>query len=194
MKKIILVALIILIFAGMGFYSKKFRGVKEVKRNEAESSLISLPTPRTKGEVSLEETIAKRRSRRDFLDKSLSLVQLSQILWSAQGITDPEEFKRAAPSAGALYPLEIYLVIGENGVEDLEAGVYHYLPQKHAMEIHQRGDLRRDLAQVALGQYFIAEAPLTLVVTAEYERTTGKYGERGNRYVQIEVGQPSWAP
>lgn len=140
--------------------------------------MISLPPPKTKGGVSLEEAIAKRRSERDFLDKPLNLTQLSQILWAAKSV----------PSAGALYPLELYLVVGKKGVENLEAGVYHYLPQKHSIKIHKRGDLRRDLAEAALGQYFLAEAPVSLVITADYERTTGKYGERGVRYVHIEVG------
>ncbi len=187
MKNIALVTLIVLVLVGM-VYLWKLPKKEKVEKVQGNSNLISLPEPKTKGEVSLEETIVKRRSIRDFLDKPLSLAQLSQILWAAQGITDPEGFKRAAPSAGALYPLEIYIVIGENGVENLAAGVYHYLPQKHAIEIHQNGDPRHDLASAALGQYFIAEAPASLVIAAEYERTTGKYGERGVRYVHMEVG------
>ena len=140
--------------------------------------MIFLPAPKVKGEISLEEAIAQRRSKRDFLDKPLTLTQLSQILWAAKSV----------PSAGGLYPLEIYVVVGENGRENLKAGVYHYLPEKHAVEIGKSGDLRHELAQAALGQYFIAEAPITLVIAAEHERTTGKYGQRGIRYVHIEVG------
>lgn len=187
MKKIVLVVLLVLVFVGLA-YSLRTKRVEKMKEPQVKSDLILLPSPQKKGKVSLEEAIAKRRSKRDFLDKPLSLTQLSQILWSAQGITGPDGFKRAAPSAGALYPLEIYVVTRENGVESLEAGIYHYLPQKHSIEIHKSGDLRNDLAKAALGQHFIAEAPISLVITAEYERTTGKYGERGIRYVHIEVG------
>lgn len=140
--------------------------------------MITLPPPKSKGEVSLEETVARRKSERDFLDKPLTLTQLSQILRSAKSV----------PSAGALYPLEIYVVVGEGGVKDLKAGVYHYLSQKHSIEIGKSGDLRHKLAQAALGQYFIAQAPVSLVIVAEYERTTSKYGQRGVRYVHIEVG------
>lgn len=140
--------------------------------------MISLPPPEAKGEVSLEEAISKRQSIRDFTDKRLNLEQISQLLWAAKSV----------PSAGGLYPLEIYLVVGENGGENIGDGVYHYLPQKHAIEIQKKGDLRRDLAEAALGQYFLAEAPVSLVIAAEYERTTGKYGERGIRYVHMEVG------
>lgn len=140
--------------------------------------MIFLTSPEKKGKVSLEETIFKRHSIRDFADKRLNLEQISQLLWAAKSV----------PSAGGLYPLELYLVVGEKGGEDLKAGVYHYLPQKHALEIQKKGDLRRDLAEAALGQDFLAEAPVSLVIAACYERTTGKYGERGIRYVHMEVG------
>jgi len=148
---------------------------------------ISLPDPRLKGEMSLEEAILKRRSRRDFGDSPLTLGEVSQILWAAQGITD-ETGLRAAPSAGALYPLDLYLVVGERGVEELEEGVYHYLPQSHSLQLTLAGDVRRTLARISVQQMFIAEAPLTLLITAEYERTTGKYGDRGLRYVHMEAG------
>lgn len=137
---------------------------------------MKLPAPKTKSEVSLEEAITRRHSIRNFADRALSLAQVSQLVWAGKSV----------PSAGALRPLEIYLVVGQ--VENLETGVYHYLPQKHAIAMHKASDLRNDLAQAALGQYFIAEAPISLVIAAEYERTTARYGERGVRYVQIEVG------
>lgn len=152
------------------------------------SDFIGLPSPQTKGKISLEETIAQRRSRREFLDKALTLVQLSQILWSVQGITEKDGLKKTVPSAGALYPLEVYAVVGKEGVERLEAAVYHYLPLKHALEIHRFGDWRDKLAQAALGQFFLAKAPVSLVIAAEYERVTGKYSKRGKRYVYMEAG------
>jgi len=152
-----------------------------------ETPTISLPDPRLKGEMTLEEAILKRRSRRDLKDSPLTLAEVSQILWAAQGITD-ETGLRAAPSAGALYPLELYLVVGERGVEGLEEGVYHYLPQSHSLEPTLEGDVRQTLARLSLEQMFIAEAPLSLLITAEYERTTRKYGDRGVRYVHMEAG------
>jgi len=148
---------------------------------------ISLPEPRLKGEMTLEEAILKRRSKRDFRDSPLTLGEISQILWAAQGITDTAGL-RAAPSAGALYPLDIYLVVGKQGVDGLGEGVYHYLPQSHSLEPTLEGDVRQTLARLSSGQMFIAEAPLSLLITGEYERTTSKYGERGVRYVHMEAG------
>jgi len=147
---------------------------------------IQLPAPEVEGKVSFEEAVKKRRSKRRFQDKPLSIKQISQILWAAQGITEEGGFKRSAPSAGALYPLEIYLVVKK--VEGLESGVYHYNPAHHAIELTLKGDLQNSLARACLGQMFIGEAPLCIVITAEYERTTIKYGERGIRYVHMEAG------
>jgi len=148
--------------------------------------VVKLPPPKTKGVMSVEEAIARRRSRRDFLEEPLPLPALSQILWAAQGITEPRRGLRAAPSAGATYPLEIYAVVGR--VEGLEPGVYRYIPQIHALEMLLAGDLRKDLARACLYQMWVAKAPFSLVIAAVYERTTGRYGERGVRYVHMEVG------
>lgn len=152
---------------------------------------ISLPQPNLKGQISLEEAIVNRRSQRDFSDKPLTLSQLSQILWAAQGITNKEMEFRTAPSAGALYPLEVYVLVRSNGVETLKAGVYHFLPKNHSIEIVKESDLTNELVQVALGQSFLADAAVNIVIAAEYERTTGKYGERGVKYVHMEVGHVS---
>jgi len=143
-----------------------------------------LPTPRLTGKMSLEDVVKKRRSRRSFRDVSLRMDQLSQILWAAQGIT--EGLKRAAPSAGATYPLDLYVVAGK--VEELETGVYHYDSSNHSVSLHAEEDLRTDLARACAAQGFIADAPVSIVITAEYERTTQRYGEKGIRYVHIEVG------
>jgi SagB-type dehydrogenase family enzyme len=152
-----------------------------------ETPTISLPDPRLKGEMTLEEAILKRRSRRAFNDSPLTLGEVSQIVWAAQGVTS-ETGLRAAPSAGALYPLDLYLVVGEQGVEGLGEGVYHYLPQRHSLELILEEDVRQTLARLSVQQMFIAEAPLSLLITAEYERTTVKYGDRGVRYVHMEAG------
>jgi SagB-type dehydrogenase family enzyme len=147
----------------------------------------AMTAPRLKGEVSLEEAISRRRSRREFKSFPLTLEQVSQILWAAQGITDPGGL-RAAPSAGALYPLDLYLAVGGEGVEGLVAGVHHYDPQAHTLERILEGDVREALARAAVEQMFIAQAPVALVITGEYERTSWKYGDRATRYVHMEAG------
>ena len=149
---------------------------------------ISLPPPMLKGDMSLEEAVKGRRSERSFKDRPLTLEQVSQLLWAAQAITEDGGFKRAAPSAGATYPLDVYLVVGEKKVDGLQAGVYHYLVREHSLRFLTRGDIRKALAVACLGQMFIAQAPIILAITAEYARTTGRYGERGIRYVHMEVG------
>ena len=135
-----------------------------------------LPEPRKAGEVSLEEAIQRRKSRRRFSVRSLTAAQLSQLIWAAKKV----------PSAGALYPLELYAVIGRGGVEGVDAGVYRCEIGK--ITLHKPGDLRLELASACLHQMFIAEAPVSFVIAAEYERTTRRYGERGVRYVLMEVG------
>ena len=151
-----------------------------------EMRVVALPVPRLKGETSLEEAISGRRSRREFRGSPLTLEQVSQILWAAQGITNGEG-RRAAPSAGALYALDLYVAAGGQAVGGLTEGVYHYDPQGHSLERTLEGDARPTLAQLAV-QAFIAEAPVVLVITAEYERTSGKYGDRATRYVHMEAG------
>ena len=146
-----------------------------------------LPPPSLKGKISVEGTIWKRRSVRRFRTQPLSLPQLSQILWSAQGITGTGG-RRAAPSAGATYPLEILAVVGEQTVEGLKAGIYHYEVDSHSVSLHLKGDLRQKLAEAALGQGFVAVCPVDIVVSALFARTSYRYGRRGERYVHIEVG------
>jgi len=150
--------------------------------------VVPLPAPRTVGSMSVEEAIARRRSIREYSGEPLSMGELSQILWAAQGITDPRWGLRAAPSAGATYPLEVYIVVGEGGVTGLEAGVYHYDPRDHGLRLVKAGDHRRALSKAALEQAWIAAAPVDLVVAAVYERTTKRYGDRGIRYVHMEAG------
>lgn len=149
---------------------------------------FTLPQPAYKGEISVERAIKERRTVRAFRPDSLSITQLSQLLWAAYGITDERKGFRAAPSAGALYPLDIYAVVGKGGVEVLAPGVYRYHPARHSLEVVGKGDRRKDVAGAALWQMWIAKAPVIFVITAEYERITRKYGERGIRYAHIEVG------
>jgi len=148
--------------------------------------VIKLPEPRLKGEMSVEEAIAKRRSIRRYRNESLTLQELSQLLWAAQGITEPNRKFRAAPSAGATYPFEVYVVVGR--VEVLEPGIYHYDPFSHSIKLVKRGDFRKALQRAALNQAWVGSAAIDIVLVAYYERTTKYYGERGKMYVHMEAG------
>lgn len=149
---------------------------------------MRLPEPHRDGKVSLERAIKARRTIRSFTSRQLTLEQLSQLLWAAYGITDDRGFRRSAASGGALYPVDIYVVAGEEGVAGLEAGLYHYEPRDHRVSLVLEGDLREDVARASLGQMWMARPPLSIVITAEYARITTRYGDRGVRYALIEVG------
>ena len=140
---------------------------------------VPLPPAAAIGKLSLEQAVAQRRSCRHFRADPLTLAQVSQLLWAAQGITHDREL-RAAPSAGACYPLELYLVCAD--------GVFRFLPRQHALVKTAGDDRRQVLARAALGQSFIAQAPATIAFAAVYERTTKRYGERGVRYVHMDAG------
>ena len=146
---------------------------------------IGLPEPRIDGDVSLEESLVKRRSVRDYAGEPLALEEVSQLLWAAQGTT-ANWGGRTAPSAGALYPLEVYVIVGD--VRNLAAGVYRYDPKGHEMAMTAAGDIRAQLASAALGQTSVKDGAIDLVFTAVYQRTTRKYGDRGVRYVHMEAG------
>ena len=146
---------------------------------------IALPDPIDEGGLSVEAALQKRRSIRDFARSPIALQNLAQLLWAAQGVTPREGF-RTAPSAGALYPLELYVVAGD--VSSLAPGVYRYRPDQHRLLPVVSGDRRQELAAAALHQTWIADAPVVVVVTAVFGRTKTKYGGRGTRYVHIEAG------
>jgi SagB-type dehydrogenase family enzyme len=149
--------------------------------------MVRLPPPHLRSDMSLEEIVASRRSVRRYRSESLTLPQLSQVLWSAQGITGAGRL-RATPSAGATYPLEISVAVGKQTVEGLEAGVYHYEADTHSITLHQPDDSRLGLARAALDEGFIAAAPVDIVICSLYARTSYRYGRRGERYVHMEVG------
>lgn len=149
---------------------------------------MRLPPPDMIGQVPVEKAIKSRRTVRSFAPNSIPLKSFTQILWAAQGVIEEGGFRRSVPSGGALYPLDIYALVGEEGVQDIESGVYHYEPKAHEISLVKEGDLRRELARASLGQMWMAEAPLSLIVTAEYKRSSSKYGERGVRYSMIEAG------
>lgn len=159
---------------------------KSIEEQSLKQEAIKLPPPKFKSSTSIEEAMLKRRSVRYFSDKPLTLAEISQLLWSAQGITNTKEGLRTAPSAGALYPLEVYVVAGK--VENLETGIYKYKPQTHELIKIADGDKRTELYNAALQQSSIQTAPANLVFTAVYERTSRKYRERAERYVHIEIG------
>ena len=150
-----------------------------------QAAAVALPAPRLDGGAALEHALAERRSVREFARGALTLPQVAQLLWAAQGVTHGDG-ARTAPSAGALYPLELYLVAGE--IRDLVPGVYRYVPGKHQLEPVAAGDLRRGLCAAALAQECVAAGAAVFVFTAVERRTTRKYGPRGVRYVHIEVG------
>ena len=151
------------------------------------AEVLRLPAPAVKGAVSVEEALKSRRTVRRFAQRALDLKQVSQLLWATDGESEPRGL-RTAPSAGATYPLEIYLVVGERGVRDLAPGVYRYLPQDHGLELHTKGEARPQVARASLHQVWMAEAPVMVVFAAQYRRCTNRYGQRGIMYTHMEVG------
>lgn len=184
--KIVIIAVIILSLAATGFivFSSSPPGPGNITPLSPDR-LIPLPAPETDGTVSVEEALSSRRSVRQYAATPLELPELSQLLWAAQGVTDPSGL-RSAPSAGALYPLEVYVACGN--VNGLLPGVYQYLPESHAAIRVIDGDVREDLSTSALGQSPVRDAPAVIIIAAEYQRTTRKYGDRGVRYVHMESG------
>jgi SagB-type dehydrogenase family enzyme len=141
---------------------------------------VKLPAPVLKGQMSLEETLVLRRSKRRFAHQSLNWEQISQLLWAAQGVTDEVNGFRTAPSAGALLPMEVYLAI--------EDGTYHYEPQGHEVEQTSTTDKRAEISRAAIGQPWVQEAAADIVVAAVYEKVSAVYGERAKRLIDIEAG------
>jgi len=150
-------------------------GIKYLEGEE-----IILPEPLLKGDYSLEEALLMRASVRSFSDRKLEIEKISQLLWAAQGINRKSSGGRTAPSAGALYPLEIFIVVAD--------GVYHYLPHEHKLMKIVSGDIRQKLSAACLLQQSVSDASADKMIAAIYERTTVKYGNRGERYVHMEAG------
>jgi len=146
----------------------------------AQEGTVKLPQPDKAGRMTLEAAISRRRSMRSYESTALTMKELGQVLWSAQGITDEQRGLRAAPSAGALYPLEIYVAAAE--------GLFKYRPHGHALEVTSEKDLRSALARACVNQRWMARAGAHIIITAAYGRTARKYGERAKLYVPIEAG------
>lgn len=153
-------------------------------QNMSNTESIKLPSPNLKSNVSIEETLHKRRSVRSYSKDALTLAEVSQLLWAAYGTSKGR--KKTCPSAGATYPLEIYLVCGN--VEGIKVGLYHYNPYEHSIKRINESDLRKELTVASLNQEYIEESPASIVIAADYSRTTKVYGSRGERYVYMEVG------
>ena len=153
-----------------------------------ETKEIFLPAPSLESNVSVETTLYKRISRRSFAEKPLPLKTLGQILWAAQGKNSdkPRGTTRTAPSAGATYPLDTYVVTGN--IKNLPNGFYRYEHARHLLLPLISGDLRKQLTRIALGQQFITQAPASIILSAVFERTTRRYGDRGIQYVHNEIG------
>jgi SagB-type dehydrogenase family enzyme len=154
-------------------------------RSATAQDTLRLPAPTTRGTVSLEEALHARRSVRGFTGDAMTLAQLGQLLWAAQGIIGAEG-RRTAPSAGARYPIELYVVAAN--VTGLPAGGYKYRPQGHELVRHLDGDLRSRLVEAAVHQDWILTAAAVLAITSVNERTRARYGDRTDRYVAIEAG------
>ena len=167
------------------FWKKAFARKGEIFEGE---SRMNLPSPMLEENMSVGKAIQQRRTVRSFMNKALTLPQFSQILWAAQGITERGGFKRAAPSGGALYPADVYAVVGDKGVAHLAPGIYRYHPDNHSTEKIADGDRRSEVAEASLKQMWMATAAVLFVITAQYSRITVKYGDRGIRYALIEVG------
>jgi len=149
------------------------------ERPAAATTTVKLSAPALKGAVSIEEAIAKRRSIRQFAPGEVTMEQLSQLLWAAQGVTDKASGHRAAPSAMAKYPLEVYVVKAD--------GLFKYVPAEHALTKLKDGDLRKDIS----GQGSVAQAPVSLVITVNYDELAGRYAKMAQRFGDFEAGAAS---
>jgi len=153
---------------------------------------IQLPKPSLTGNTSIETAMTKKKSVRAFFPEGLNQTQISQLLWSANGNLPLDAISSATtkvlPSAGALYPLEVFLVTGPDTVGGIPAGTYQYDAANHSLRLLASGDNRSALTQAAFSQTWLARAPAVLVVGAVFARTTAKYGNRGIQYVFMEAG------
>ncbi|MFB6095716.1 MAG: SagB/ThcOx family dehydrogenase, partial [Halodesulfurarchaeum sp.] len=167
-------------------------GTKDGRETAVERE-ADLPRPQTAtGSKRVADAIADRRSRREYGDEPLTRAELGQLLWAAQGVTQRRpgvvDF-RAAPSAGATYPLEVFVVNGEPGVTALDPGIYQYDHDEHDLTRRRSGSFQDRLQEIAIDQEWVGAAALDLVITGVDERTTGRYGRRGRlRYVPMEAG------
>lgn len=191
-SKVVLLAIILLsVFLAVYIGYSIFMQPVEVKYQSRQIlATIDLPQAEISSNMSVDQAIQNRRSVRSFSATPLTLNDVSQLLWAAQGITDSERNFRATPSAGHVFPMEVYLVAGNGSVQELEAGIYHYNPFNNTLEKIVEGDQRYNLSQAAHQQKWVNDAPISLVVTGNYQKMQDKYSE-GNistRFVDMEAG------
>lgn len=184
-RRILVVAVIFVFLLILGGVTVMQLNRRPPQPTQATGREVELPAPRLESTTSLEQALHQRRSMRSYGDAPLPLEELAQLLWAAQGITHPAGYRTAA-SAGALYPLEV--VVATGNVSDLPAGVYRYNPHQHTLRLVREGDIRKELGRAAAGQEWIADGAAVIALAAVYERTTGRYGQRGRQYVHMETG------
>jgi len=185
-KRLAILAAAIILLTAICFLFLKVQPLNNYQKKIIMENEIILPHPQTKSPTSVEEAILKRRSVREYKDEPLSLGEVSQLLWAAQGITDFEKGFRTIPSAGALYPLEIYVT---GRIQGAAEGVYQYYPQNHSIVKIRDKDLREELSEAAYSQKCVSQAPLNIIFTGVYERMAAKYGEeKAPRYTHLEAG------
>ncbi|MFH1831874.1 MAG: SagB/ThcOx family dehydrogenase [bacterium] len=176
---VFIIVLIVLVCVG-GYLT-----IWAINKSKERDRVEKLPQVLFRGNISLEQAIKDRRSVRTYAPDPLTLSQISQLVWACQGITGSHNL-RAAPSAGGLYPLEIYVVAGK--VDGFVPAIYKYRPAKHDLFRLINGDQRAELSQAALGQACVLDAPISLVVCGVQARLTAKYGQRARQYMDMEVG------
>jgi SagB-type dehydrogenase family enzyme len=150
-----------------------------------EGKIVRLPAPDRSGGMSLNEALNQRRSVRSYRNEPLSISQVSQLLWSAQGTNNERGF-RTAPSAGATFPLELFVMA--NNITGMSKGIYHYNPFENTLELYREGDFAGALMRASLSQSMITDAGMVIIFGAIFGRTTQRYDERGIRYVYNEIG------
>jgi SagB-type dehydrogenase family enzyme len=192
-KKIALIIILIVIFIGVlgaYYFYQPSKSNSTITPNRNVINITYLPSPQLTGTMSVETAIQNRRSVRHYTSQGINLTDVSQILWSAQGITDNQSNLRAAPSAGQVYPLEMYVVVGNKTVTGLSPGVYHYVPSNNTLEKTLNGDLRSQLSSIADGQQAVDQAPVDFVITGNYQKMINKYKDPTlcTRFVDLEAG------
>ena len=191
-KRIAVLSILIVAFFGVitAIYVYNSETAQSTITPQTVLSITKLPSPQLTGNMSVEQAIEDRRSVRHYSTSPLTLADVSQLLWAGQGITNTTTNLRAAPSAGQVYPLKLYLVVGTGGVTGLPAGEYLYVPQNNTLEKLSNGDLRAQLATIADGQPWVQQAPVNIVITGNYQKMINKYPDKNlsTRFVNLEAG------
>ena len=172
MKKNLIIFVFLFCFSA-GLYS-------QVTPPDSVITTIKLPEPDLNGKISLEQAIKNRRSIRQFTAKPLKITQIGQLCWSAQGVTDEKKGLRAAPSAGAIYPMQLYVVLPD--------GLYLYYPQNHSLEKQINGDIRPMLYTAAFRQQVVQNSPCSFVIAGSIKKIEAKYRGRGEKFTYLEAG------